>query len=178
MGKFIPQKCQHYYGSNITGGRRATGRGLIPTNGCKAMWPVLPQRQGQGGGGPQRRKHLTPPGRAREGIKQKWISELDLDNGIRTCCMEKGRRSFQKHGTACVKAKTCERTRWIWGIKSGLVWLKWRLLEREIAETRLRINREGLKGHTKKSVLGGHYLCVLKDDILANGWRVGWTKKG
>lgn len=111
MGKFIPQKCQHYYGSNITGGRRATGRGLTPTNGCKAMWPVLPQRQGQGGGGPQRRKHLTPPGRAREGIKQKWISELDLDNGIRTCCMEKGRRSFQKHGTACVKAKTCERTR-------------------------------------------------------------------
>lgn len=39
------------------------------------------------------------------------ISELDLDNGIRARCMEKGKRSFQKHGTTCVKAKTCERTR-------------------------------------------------------------------
>lgn len=39
------------------------------------------------------------------------ISELDLDNGIRARCMEKGKRSFQKHGTAYVKAKTCERTR-------------------------------------------------------------------
>lgn len=49
------------------------------------------------------------------------------------------------------------------------MWLKWRLPEREIEDTTLRISCEGLEGHAK-SVLGRHFLCVQR--------HVGKRRKG
>lgn len=51
-----------------------------PTNGCHAIRPVLQHRYGQGGVGPPRREHLTLPGGATEGIKQRGTAELGLSD--------------------------------------------------------------------------------------------------
>lgn len=58
----------------------------------------------------QRRKYLTLPIGSIAGLKQDGISELGLNDWIGNCCIEKGRRSFQKHGTACIKVQTRGRT--------------------------------------------------------------------
>lgn len=51
-----------------------------PTNGCHAIRPVLQHRCGQGGVGPPRRERLTLPGGATEGIKQRGLAELGLND--------------------------------------------------------------------------------------------------